>query len=181
MSFESHDALLRWARGYAHIVDLDVNLDSIDWEVSTRAKRRAGACRFDRETGEITVRLAWRAAESFSLSELKAVVRHELIHAWEYQEFGEAGHGSRFKRQAARLDVATTCPRFSDGRLRLTCENDACDWVVHRHRASASVTQPERRRCGDCGARYEVEHVASGETWTTTTGYETARARIEEW
>lgn len=179
--FESHESLLRWARGYAHVVDIDVDLDVINWAVSTRAKRRAGACLYDRVTGGITIRLAWRAAEAFTLSELKAVVRHELVHAWEYQQFGEAGHGPRFKQQAARLDVETRCPRFAEGRLLLACENAACDWRLHRHRASKSVTRPERRRCGNCGSRYEVEHVSSGETWRTESGYETARARIEEW
>lgn len=176
-----HETLLARARRYARTVDVDVALDELSWEVSTRAKRRAGACLYHRESSDVTIRLAWRAAERFDWSEFAAVVRHELIHAWEYQQFGEAGHGSRFKREADRLDVATTCPTFSVPRLRLYCTNAACDWSAERHRASAVVREPERRRCGRCGSRYEVEHVASGERWRTSAGYRGARERIEEW
>jgi predicted SprT family Zn-dependent metalloprotease len=176
-----HDTLRSRARAYARTVDVDVALEDVSWEVSTRAKRRAGACLYHRETESVTIRLAWRAAERFSWEAFAAVVRHELIHAWEYQQFGEAGHGPRFQRHADRLDVETTCPTFSVPRLRLYCTNTTCDWDAARHRASAVVTEPERRRCGNCGARYEVEHVESGETWRTSAGYRGARERIEEW
>lgn len=177
----SHDALLERAREYARTVAIDVAVDELEWEVSTRAKRRAGACLYDSETGEIRVRLAWRAAERFDWPTFAAVVRHELIHAWEYREVGRAGHGPRFRAQAERLDVAMSCPTFSLPRLRLRCTEPRCDWRADRHRAAASVTEPEHRRCGDCGGRYEVEHLASGETWRTAAGYRGARARIDEW
>ena len=175
------DALLARAREYARTVDIDVDPDALAWEVSDRAKRRAGACRYDPATGEVTIRLARRAADTFSWDEFARVVRHELVHAWEYREFGEAGHGPRFRAQADRLDVTTTCPTFAAARLRLRCTDPACDWRADRHRAAATVTDPERRRCGRCGSRYEVEHVASGETWRTAAGYRGARERIEEW
>jgi predicted SprT family Zn-dependent metalloprotease len=177
----SHDALLGWAREYARTVDIEVAVDELSWEVSTRAKRRAGACLYDPDSGEIRVRLAWRAAERFDRPTFAAVVRHELIHAWEYREFGEAGHGPCFRAQADRLEVATTCPTFSVPRLRLVCTDPACDWRAERHRASATVTEPEDRRCGRCGGRYEVKHVASGERWRTAAGYRGARERIDEW
>jgi predicted SprT family Zn-dependent metalloprotease len=177
----THETLLRRARTYARTVDVDVALESVSWEVSTRAKRRAGACLYHRAEETVTIRLASRAAERFSWDEFAAVVRHELIHAWEYQQFGEAGHGPRFRRHADRLDVETTCPTFSVPRLRLYCTNTGCDWRAERHRASAVVTDPERRRCGNCGSRYEVEHVESGETWRTNPGYRGARERIDEW
>lgn len=176
-----HETLRTRARRYARTVDIDVALDAVSWEVSTRAKRRAGAAIYRRATDEVTIRLAARAADRFSWEEFAAVVRHELIHAWEYQQFGEAGHGPRFREQADRLDVATTCPTFSVPRLRLYCTDAACDWSAERHRASEVVTDPERRRCGACGSRYEVEHVESGETWRTNAGYRGARERIEEW
>ncbi|WP_255148772.1 SprT-like domain-containing protein [Halorarius halobius] len=175
------DRLREWARRYARTVDVDAALDAVSWEVSARAKRRAGACIHDPETGAVTIRLAARAAERFSREAFEAVVRHELIHAWEYQQFGEAGHGRRFRKQADRLNVETTCPTFSVPRLRLYCTAAGCDWSAERHRASAVVTDPEDRRCGACGARYEVEHVASGETWRTSAGYRGARDRIEDW
>lgn len=178
---ESHTALLDRARTYAASVDVPVDLDRVSWEVSTRAKRRAGACLYDRETGAVTVRLAWRAAEEYDWPAFAAVLRHELIHAWEFQQFGEAGHGPRFRERAADLDVSTTCPTFADARLRLRCTAHGCAWTADRHRASAAVTDPEHRRCGSCGSHYEVEHVASGERWRTDAGYCRTRERIEEW
>lgn len=174
-------ALLDRAQAYARTVDIDVDVAAVSWEVSRRAKRRAGACRFRPDDGTVTIRLAWRAAEQFSWPEYAEVVRHELVHAWEFQRVGEAGHGPRFRREADRLGVPTTCPRFTPPRLRLRCTAPACDWSAARHRASAVVTEPERRRCGACGGRYAVEHVASGERWETAAGYRTARARIDEW
>lgn len=173
----SHDALLEYARTYADSVSLPVDPDTLDWEVSTRAKRRAGACAYDGDA--ITIRLAWGAAERFDRAQFERVIRHELIHAWEYQTAGEAGHGPRFREQADRLDVSVTCPTFTTPRLRLECTN--CAWTADRHRASAVVTDPEARRCGECGARYEVEHLASGERWRTAAGYRGARERIESW
>ncbi|WP_075938203.1 SprT-like domain-containing protein [Halosegnis longus] len=173
----SHDALLEYARSYADSVPLPVDTDSLDWEVSTRAKQRAGACTYDGDA--ITIRLAWGAAKRFDRAQFERVIRHELIHAWEYQTAGEAGHGARFRKQADRLDVSVTCPAFTTPRLRLECTN--CAWTADRHRASAVVTGPETRRCGECGARYEVEHLASGERWRTAAGYRGARERIESW
>jgi len=173
------EELLARSRAYARTVDIDVDPDACSWEVSRRAKRRAGACLFDPATGTVTIRLAWRAAGAFAWPAFAAVIRHELVHAWEYREFGEAGHGPRFRAQADRLDVATTCPTFTAPRLRLDCPN--CEWTADRHRASVAVTKPETRRCGRCGGRYEVEHIASGERWRTSAGYRGARERIDGW
>lgn len=173
------EQLLDRSRAYAHSVDIDVDPDACSWEVSRRAKRRAGACLFDPATGAVTIRLTWRAARALTWPAFAAVIRHELVHAWEYHECGEAGHGARFRAQADRLDVATTCPTFTPPRLHLDCRR--CEWTAKRHRASVAVTEPEARRCGACGSRYEVEHVASGERWRTAAGYRGARERIDEW
>ena len=177
----SEETLRERAREYARTVDIDVDSDALTWEVSTRAKRRAGACLYDPETRAVTVRLAWRATQSFDWPTFARVIRHELIHAWEYREFGEAGHGPRFRERADRLDVSTTCPTFTDARLLLDCTAPDCDWTADRHRASPAVTEPADRRCGRCGSRHEVLHVASGERWRTAAGYRGARERIPEW
>ncbi|WP_129114587.1 SprT-like domain-containing protein [Halegenticoccus tardaugens] len=179
---ETHDELLARAREYAETVDLPVDLSAVRWEVSTRAKRRAGACLYDRGSGTTTIRLARAAYRAYGWDRFAEVIRHELIHAWEYQRFGESSHGPRFRRKAADLDVSVRCPRFSAGRLRLVCTDPACDWTAERHRASATVTEPERRRCGSCRAPYEVRHVASGLAWRTAAGYRRARERLgDEW
>ncbi|MFC4358361.1 SprT-like domain-containing protein [Halobium salinum] len=174
----SREELREWARAYARTVDVDVDHDRLSWTVSTRAKRRAGVCLYDRDAEEARIRLAWRAYEAFDPETFAGVVRHELVHAWEFQRFGESSHGERFRRVAADLDAPLRCPRFTDGRLRLVCLDGDCDWAAHRHRASKTVTRPGDHRCGACGGRYEVRHVATGEGWRTADGYESARTRI---
>jgi predicted SprT family Zn-dependent metalloprotease len=173
-----HETLLDWARTYARTVDVDVDHDRLSWTVSTRAKRRAGVCLYDHDAEAARIRLAWRAYREFDAATFAGVVRHELVHAWEFQRFGESNHGERFRSAAADLDAPLRCPRFTDGRLRLVCLDGDCDWSAHRHRASKTVTRPGGHRCGACGERYEVRHVATDERWRTSSGYEAARARI---
>jgi predicted SprT family Zn-dependent metalloprotease len=175
---ETRTELLDRSASHAESVPLDVDHARIDWELSERAKRRAGACLYDRDTGRVTIRLTWAAYRAYGWASFSGVVRHEVIHAWEYQRFGESDHGDRFRTLADELDAPLRCPAFATPRLRLACTHEVCSWTLGRHRASAVVTRPGRRRCGACGRRYVVEHVETGATWTTHRGYERARARI---
>lgn len=178
----SRRELLDHARAYARSLDVDVDFDAIEWEISERAKRRAGACHYDATTETVTIRLTWRAYEEHGWSEMRGTIRHELVHAWEFQHLGEAGHGPEFRAMADEIDAPRYCREFSEPRLRLVCRTDGCDWSADRHRASKTVTRPERRRCGSCGGEYEVRHLESGETWTSYEGYRRARDRLgEEW
>ncbi|WP_135820879.1 SprT-like domain-containing protein [Halostella litorea] len=173
---------LERARSYAESVAIDVDTDSVEWELSERAKRRAGVCLFDRQSESVTIRLTWAAYEEYGWKEFTEVIRHELVHAWEFQHFGESTHGERFQAKAAELDVPRHCRSFSDARLVLRCTDPACSWRADRHRASESVTDPEQRRCGACRGRYVVEHVDTGIRWRTNEGYEDARERIgDDW
>lgn len=176
----TRDELLDCAAAYAETVAIDVDLAAIDWEVSERAKRRAGACVYDHGSGDVTIRLTWDAYSEFGWEEFTGTIRHELVHAWEFQRFGESGHGSRFRRKATELEAPRHCRTFSDPRLRLLCSS--CDWTADRHRASKAVSSPEKRRCGSCGRRYRVEHVATERTWRTRAGYLVARRRLgDDW
>jgi len=173
---------LNQVQEYAENVPIDVDLGSVRWTVSHRAKRRAGSCRYDRDSGNVTIRLAWDAYQRHGWGEITDVIRHELVHAWEFQQFGESGHGERFRNKADEIDAPRHCSPFSEPRLRLVCTDEDCNWSADRFRASVTVTEPNTRRCGVCGARYRVEHVATGRSWRTTTGYEQAREAIgEEW
>ncbi|AGB33088.1 hypothetical protein C488_16017 [Natrinema pellirubrum DSM 15624] len=180
------DEILARARIHAREVvaehDLPVDLEALEWAVSTRAKRRAGACRWDAETETATIVLARRAYEAYEWPAFAGIVRHELVHAWEFQAFGESGHGSRFRERAAALEAPRHCEEFADPRYVLRCLEPECDWHAKRHRASKPVKSPDGYRCGACGGSYEVEHVDSGRTWTTAGGYGGAKAALsEEW
>ncbi len=175
----TRDELLSAAERYAESVPIAVNLSAIDWECSERAVRRAGACIYDRRTGDVTIRLTWSAYRAFGWEEFTGTIRHELVHAWEFQQFGESGHGTRFAEKAKAIDAPRHCRTFSDPRLRLCCSS--CDWEARRYRASKAVKHPDSRRCGSCGSRYRVEH-ESGRRWRTHAGYLVARRKLgDEW
>ncbi|WP_227376981.1 SprT-like domain-containing protein [Haladaptatus halobius] len=176
----TRDELLDAAASYAETVPIEVDLSAVDWECSERATRRAGACIYHRGTDLVTIRLTWDAYRAFGWEEFTGTIRHELVHAWEFQRYGESGHGSRFAEKARKLDAPRHCRSFADARLRLVCSS--CDWEARRYRASEAVKRPARRRCGACGSRYRVEHGESGRRWRTHAGYLVARRRLgSEW
>ncbi|QFU82884.1 SprT family zinc-dependent metalloprotease [Natronorubrum aibiense] len=180
------DELLARARIHAREVladhALEIDRDALEWEVTTRARRRAGACRWDVDREVATIVLTRQAYERYDWPAFAGVVRHELVHVWEFQHFGESGHGPRFREQAAILDAPRHCRRFSAPRYVLRCLEGECDWHARRHRASRPVKAPAQYRCGECGGRYEVEHGESGRTWTTASGFGGAKSALgEEW
>lgn len=152
---DTPDALLRRAVEHAESVPLPVDLEPITWEISHRAKRRAGACQFDRKTGEIVIRLTWAAYEAFGWEEFAGVVRHELVHAYEFQTRGRSDHGPAFRRLARRVDAPHRCRRFTPPKFWVTCTD--CGDRLARYRRSKLVTHPERYRCGGCGGSLVVE------------------------
>ncbi|EMA31836.1 hypothetical protein C445_13515 [Halobiforma lacisalsi AJ5] len=141
------------------------------WRVSVGSGPRGG-----------DIVLSRRAYERYDWPEFAEVVRHELVHAWEFQRFGDSGHGPRFRERAETVDAPRHCRAFADPRYVLRCLEGDCDWRAERHRASQPVKAPDRYRCGACGGSYEVEHVESGRTWTTAGGYGGARAALgDDW
>jgi hypothetical protein len=171
----SHDALVDWSRAYARTARrewvLDVRLDLVEWEVSTRARRRAAAVKRPRldnaAVGEpydwdavegsdgrplpCTVSLTWDAFDEFSRDEWQSTLRHELVHVEQYQRFGTTGHGTRFKRRAEEMDTAVHCRTFAEPKWTFYCES--CDEVTaHRYRECKLVRQYERYRSNCCEA-----------------------------
>ncbi|WP_332898873.1 SprT family zinc-dependent metalloprotease [Haladaptatus sp. CMSO5] len=178
----SRTQLVERAERYAKTVALPIDYSTVSWEVSERARRRAGQCLYNPQTGAVTIRLTWAAFEAYGWEQFSGVVRHELVHAWEFQQFGASNHGSRFRQKAREVNAPRTCERFTDGRLALACADESCDWHAERHRASAVVTNPGRYRCGACRSPLRVTHRESGESWRSHDGYERARRRIgDEW
>lgn len=160
-------------------MDLSVDVHLLNWEISERARRYAGSCSYNHITEQITITLAWAAYQEYGWEEFTGTIRHELVHAWEFQQFGESTHGERFLQKAREIDAPRYCRPFTEARLQLVCTNDHCDWHLDRHRASKSVTHPdEGYRCGRCKSSFEVRHVDSGERWRTNTGYERARETL---
>jgi predicted SprT family Zn-dependent metalloprotease len=154
----SHAEFLAAAKLYARAVvddhDLSVSVSDLSWEVSTRAKRRAGAVKYRDGDPEVVV-LAWRQFEHAGWPAVAATVRHELAHVHLLREDGDASHGPAFERLADRLDTHVRCERFTPPKWWVRCTD--CDTALARYRRSKLVTEPERYRCGDCGGRFRVE------------------------
>jgi len=180
------DEIVARARIHAREVvdehEVAIDLGALEWTVSARARRRAGACRWQPDREVATIVLARRAYERYDWPAFAGIVRHELVHAWEFQQFGESGHGSRFRECAAALEAPRYCESFAEPRYVLRCRAAGCDWRAKRHRASKPVKVPDQYRCGACGGGYEVEHTDSGRTWTTASGYGGAKAALgDDW
>lgn len=162
---ETPAELLERAKRYARGVPIDVDPSGIEWEISHRAKRRAGACLYRPGSGRITIRLTWAAYEAFGWERFTGTIRHELIHALEYRERGESGHGAFFDRWAERLDAPRNCPRFTRPAYWIRCTD--CGHRSARYRRSSVVTDPDRYRCGSCEGRLTVDEVGGDGTDAT--------------
>jgi len=156
----SHAEFLAAAKLYARAVadrhDLSVDVNALDWDVSTRAKRRAGAVHHREGTPE-RITLAWRQFENDGWDATAATVRHELAHVHLLREAGDASHGPAFRRLAAELDTHVHCERFAAPAFWVVCTD--CGARLARYRRSTLVDAPEEYRCGDCGGRFRVEEV----------------------
>ena len=90
-------ALTVRARAYAHSVvtghdwpidEEDVDLDRLTWKTSTRARRRHGLASYDGD-GRVTITLSEHTYERAGFEASAETIRHELVHAWQYQHRGE--------------------------------------------------------------------------------------------
>ena len=183
-AIDSHDDLIAWSRAYARDARrewvLDVRLDLVEWEVSTRARRRAAAVKRPRLDGAsvgdpydwddvrdsdgrplpCTVSLTWDAFVEFSGEEWESTLRHELVHVEQYQRFGTTGHGKRFKRRAEALDTEVHCRTFAEPKWTFFC--DSCEEVTaHRYRECKLVRQYDQYRSNCCEA--PLRRTSSGE------------------
>jgi predicted SprT family Zn-dependent metalloprotease len=182
---ETHDDLLAWSREYCKAVRrewfVDVRFDLVEWEVSTRAKRRAAAVKRPKIPGaevgveidwdvtetaggrdaegrpfEATLSLTWDAFEAFDRAEWESTLRHELVHLEQYQRFGTTGHGPAFRARAEDLDASVHCSVFTDPKYVLRCRD--CDALVaRRYRDCKLVNEADSYRSSCCGASLSVE------------------------
>ncbi len=93
---DDHELTAR-ARAYAHSVvtghdwpidEADVDLERLTWKTSTRARRRHGLASYDGD-GRVTITLSEHTYERAGFEASAETIRHELVHAWQYQHRGE--------------------------------------------------------------------------------------------
>lgn len=154
----THEEFLAAAKLYAReVVDrhgLSAAVGDLDWEVSTRAKRRAGAVKW-RDGEPQAVVLTWEQFVERGWEAAAATIRHELAHVHLLNEAGDPSHGPAFRRLADRLDTHVRCERFAEPKWWVTCRG--CGARLARYRRSKLVSQPGDYECGDCGGDFRVE------------------------
>lgn len=150
----SESEFLAVAKVYARDVvanyGLTVDVSALEWEVSKRAKRRAGAVEYRDETPE-TVSLTWQYFQEHGWAATAGIIRHELVHVHLLNEDGDPTHGEAFRAWAEELQTTVTCERFADPNYWVVCES--CGSELPRYRKSKLVKQPDAYRCGGCGGR----------------------------
>lgn len=173
-SVTTHEELIEWSIAYCDravgTFGFEVDLGRVEWEVSTRAKRRAAAVKrprfddaamgeprsWDGAVPRCTVSLTWDAFEAFSESEWAATLRHELVHVEQFQRFGTSNHGSRFERRAARADAPLRVRRFAPARYHLSCA-DCGEVVARRYRECKLVRRYEAYVSSCCSASLTLD------------------------
>jgi SprT-like protein len=149
-------------RAAAHVATVaaehfpELLVEAIAWETSTRMERSAGKAIYDPASEEITIRLSWDAYEEYGWEQFSRTVRHELIHAWQYHEYGEADHGPTFRRWVEPLETDRHCEQYAEPKYWVVC--DGCERRDPRYRRSKVVKQPEKYTCG-CGGDLSIETV----------------------
>lgn len=132
-------------------------VEAIDWETSTRMQRSAGVAIYDHQSEQITIRLSWDAYEAYGWEQFSRVIRHELIHAWQYHEYDEADHGSSFRQWVEPLETDRHCEQYVEPKYWVICEE--CESRDPRYRRSKVVKHPGKYSCGQCGGGISVEKV----------------------
>ncbi|WP_142860547.1 SprT-like domain-containing protein [Salinigranum halophilum] len=137
-----------YARAVVDHYGLTADVDDLEWEVSTRAKRRAGAVK-SRAGRPETVSLTWAYFRANGWAAVAETIRHELVHVHLLNEHGDGSHGERFRRLAADLQTNVHCERFVEPRWWIVCQS--CGQRLARYRRSKLVRDVASYRCGDCG------------------------------
>lgn len=150
-----------YARAVVDAFDLHVDVDDLTWEVSTRARRRAGALEH-RDDEPRTIKLAWRQFETAGWSATAETVRHELLHAHLINEESDSSHGEAFRSLAKELETGVHCDRFAKPKWWIRCVD--CGARLARYRRSKLVSNPEQYQCGECGGTLRVERNESTDT-----------------
>jgi hypothetical protein len=126
--------------------------DMVSMRDSGRMTRMLGRCT-EKCPYEVEVILSWNAYEKrgYKWERLRNTVKHELVHASNFVEYGHMGHGPTFIEEAKRLDVDNIA-RYDEPDPRYFIVCDGCGVVLWRQKKSKKVKDPERHMgyCANC-------------------------------
>lgn len=143
-----------YAREVVEQHNLDVSVSNLEWEISHRARRRAGAL-YHSNGQPKKIQLSRRHFNSSGWLAVTSTIRHELIHAHLLNTEKEYGHGKAFKQLAEKLDTTVHCDRFSDPKYWVICVE--CGQKIPRYKKSKLVRSPEQFQCGECGGEFQLD------------------------
>ncbi|WP_330630687.1 SprT-like domain-containing protein [Halocatena halophila] len=149
---KSPSQLLSMADDYSEEIvethDLPISTDDFTIDISKRMTKSRGLCR--KQNDEVQIRLSWPDYENNGWEQTQETIRHELIHAHQYINHGEADHGPTFKEWMDELDTSVYADDpASKGKYTIRCPN--CYNENYRHRECKVVRQPENYKCTVCG------------------------------
>lgn len=139
-----------------------ISLDGVDIQVSNQMKRAAGKAGGKKDLVKgglrsLRMRFALKAYQKWGWSDdWTGVIRHELVHIWQYQVRGDGGHGPDFHHKADQVDAPRHCPKFSDYKYEFFCK-DCGEFAGGRYQRSKTVKNPDKYRSGCCKAPLRVE------------------------
>ena len=143
-----------YARNVVHEYGLDVDVGSLTWEVSLRAKRRAGAVKhIDGQPTMISI--TWEHFKQNGWIDTASTVRHELIHVHLMNTERDTSHGPKFQKWAERLNTSLHCEIFAEPKWWVICRS--CESEIARYQKSKLVEHPKKYRCQNCGGEFRVE------------------------
>lgn len=133
--------------------NLQASVGDLTWELSVRAKRRAGAVK--RQNGQpYAISLTWDYFKQNGWPAIAATIRHELIHVHLINERSDASHGSEFKTLAKKLDTDVRCETFIEPKWWVVCSD--CEIRIPRYQRSKLVKDTENYSCAKCGGSLNI-------------------------
>jgi len=154
---ETRDRFMQYAEAYMEWVFEEYGFevltrDMVTMRESGRMTRLLGRCD-ENEPYDVEVILSWDAYKKrgYEWERLRNTVKHELVHASNFVEYGYMGHGPTFIEEAKRLDV-TNISRYDEPDPRYFIVCDGCGLVLWRQKKSKKVKDPERHMsyCANC-------------------------------
>lgn len=148
-------------REYSETVDIEVDMSEVEIDVSTSMQRAAAKVRarkdFVTDEIDLLLRIAWGGYQKWGWNDhMEGVIRHELVHIWEYQQFGDSNHGVRFKTMAGELDAPLESKQFADYKYELFCA-DCGEFVCGRYQRSKVVKNADEYRSKCCESPLTLE------------------------
>lgn len=135
--------------------DFEVDLSELEIRVDATLKRAHGKFKYSEHpdgTVDQQLKISKNAMETHSWDEVKSTIRHEAVHAWQYQNGYDLSHGRSFKQwmDTFDIDVYAENPAEKKAKYEIICPN--CGVVGQKTRACKTTKHIDRYHCQGCGS-----------------------------